>query len=131
MTGRWADLEEIMGTNSAPNISNFEVGVGSALLSLYHSNDERFSSTISALRSDLAKSMSQATIASIQSSHEVMMKFQVLVELEEIAGTINDTSLDREGLTRVLHQRLNVVGALASDKQYLLGLRRAAMQASR
>ena len=120
-----------MGNDTTIDISRFDVGIGSALLSLYHSDSEQFSITISTLRSDLAKSMSQATIASIQSSHEAMLKFQVLSELEEIAGIDNSTALDRESLTRVLHQRLNVVGALASDKQYLLGLRRAAMQASR
>ena len=131
MTGRWADLEELVSGNLTINSSNYNVGIGSALLSLYHEDAERFSSTITTLRQDVARSMSQATVASIQSSHDAMIQFQVLSELEEIAALDSAIAADRDGLIRNLHQRLGIIGALTSDKQYLLGIRRAAMQASR
>jgi serine/threonine-protein kinase ATR len=59
-----------------------------------------------------------------------MLKFHVLTELEMIAGT-DSPDIGREKVLESLNRRLEVVGAYLNDKQYLLGIRRAAMQLSR
>ena len=59
-----------------------------------------------------------------------MLKFHVLTELEMIAGTA-DTTTGRANIIVTLSRRLEVIGAYLNDKQYLLGIRRAAMQLSR
>lgn len=60
-----------------------------------------------------------------------MLKFHVLTELEMIAGTAKDASTERTNILESLSRRLEVIGAYLNDKQYLLGIRRAAMQLSR
>ena len=127
MTGRWANLEDFLIYVSPSDLNQFDIGFASAIHSLYHGNIDRFSSLVYNLRSDLARGTSSSNIASLQSCHEIMLKFQALSELEEIAGLPTENS----SLIGTLDQRLSVVGAFASDKQYLLGVRRAAMQASR
>lgn len=131
MTGNWTHLEELITKASDADLNSFNVAVGSALLSLRNAETDHFWATISRLRADLTRSMSTATIASLQSSHEIMVKLQALSELEEIAGPPVNADFDQASLTNTLTQRLEVIGAFNSDKQYLLGLRRAAMEASR
>ena len=60
-----------------------------------------------------------------------MLKFHVLVELEMIAGTDSAGDIERIQILESLNRRLEVIGAYLNDKQYLLGIRRAAMQLSR
>jgi hypothetical protein len=47
-----------------------------------------------------------------------------------IAGTTNQ-GVERLNILESLNRRLEVLGAYLNDKQYLLGIRRAAMQLSR
>ena len=60
-----------------------------------------------------------------------MLQFHVLTEIETISGTRNKENVDNISLLKSLNQRLNVLGAFLSDKQYILGLRRATMQVSK
>jgi serine/threonine-protein kinase ATR len=60
-----------------------------------------------------------------------MLRLHVLTELEMIAGTAKDSSTELTNILETLNRRLEVIGAYLNDKQYLLGIRRAAMQLSR
>lgn len=66
-----------------------------------------------------------------------MLKLHVLAELEMIAGTDLDShrheaaETNRGRVLETLNNRLEVLGAYLNDKQYILGIRRAAMQISR
>lgn len=110
---------------------NFNVGVGRALRALRHNEVAEFHKIIASLRESLAKDLSPSTTASIQASHDHLVKLHALYEMEAISGTHDQTPRDREVIIETLDRRLDIIGAYTSDKQYLLGLRRAAMTLSR
>jgi serine/threonine-protein kinase ATR len=134
-TGRWHALEKY--TSLAPKDigEDFNVSVGNALLALHKKDMARFTSSIRSLREQIACSISSATSPSLAASHDTILKFHVLTELEMIAGTDNSNAVQsnssRANILDALNRRLEVIGAYLNDKQYLLGIRRAAMQLSR
>ncbi|KAG9191621.1 serine/threonine-protein kinase ATR [Alternaria panax] len=132
--GKWEQLNRLLGTVSVvdSNFSvDFNVGLGRALLALRHKDRVEFQAVIAKLRAFLAKSMSPSTTASVQASHEHLIKLHALYEVETVSGMGDGVTTDREIILENLDRRLNVIGAYTSDKQYLLGLRRAAMTLSR
>ena len=60
-----------------------------------------------------------------------MVKLHALYEIETISGVMTSTPPEREAILENLDQRLDVIGAYTSDKQYLLGIRRATMLVSK
>lgn len=110
--------------------TSFNIGVGSALLALRHRKEAEFVETISMLRDSLAKGLTPSTTSSIHSSHEYLVKLHALYEIEAVSGMTSKTLPEREVLLDNLDRRLDVIGAYTSDKQYLLGVRRAAMSLS-
>jgi len=110
---------------------DFNVGVGRALLALRHRKTTEFQTIIGTLRQSIAKSFSPSTTASIQSCHDQLVKLHALYEIEAVSGMDPRVAPNREVILQNLDQRLNIIGAYTSDKQYLLGIRRAAMTFSR
>jgi len=129
-TGRWLALDKYTSLASKNVGEDFNVSVGHALLALHKKDTNHFTSTVRSLRERIACSISAATSPSIAACHDNMLKFHVLTELEMIAGT-GDPSVSRANVLQSLNRRLEVIGAYLNDKQYLLGIRRAAMQLSR
>jgi len=76
-------------------------------------------------------SLTPTATASLYAAHEHIVKLHTLYELEAISGLSSFTPCDREDILLNLDRRLDILGAYISDKQYLLGVRRAAMQLSR
>jgi len=110
---------------------DFNVGIGRALLALRHNSRPDFQGIIEELRELLAKSMSPSSTTSVQASHDHLVKLHALYEVETISGMSSGIVTDRETVLENLDRRLDIIGAYTSDKQYLLGLRRAAMTLSR
>lgn len=130
-TGRWPALSKY--TSMAPKgmSENFNVRVGHSLLALHAKDGELFQETIKATRKQIANSLSVAATASISDCHDNMLKLHVLTELEMVAGINPGAEVDRPRVLANLNTRLEMIGAYLNDKQYLLGIRRAAMQLSR
>lgn len=132
--GKWEQLERLLGASSDvnPNVFiDFNVGVGLVLLALRHNKKADFQSGIAKLRELLAKSLSPSTTTSVQASHEVLVKLHALYEIEAVSGMSSGGTMKREVILENLDRRLDIIGAYTSDKQYLLGVRRAAMTLSR
>ncbi|KAG4443512.1 hypothetical protein IFR05_000985 [Cadophora sp. M221] len=130
-TGRWATLEKYTSL-APPGIGeDFNVNIGRALLALQKGDEDLFKSSVKSLRVRIARSLSNATTSSLGACHDTMLKLHVLTELEMIAGTGQSPSDHLPGILESLNRRLEVIGAFLNDKQYLLGIRRAAMQLSR
>ena len=110
--------------------SDFNVGIGKALLALRHGKAYDFIHTVNDLRTALSNGLSASVTASLHNSHDHLVKLHTLYELETISGLSSHASSDREVLFENLDRRLDLLGAYTSDKQYLLGVRRAAMQLS-
>ncbi|KAI9851275.1 MAG: serine/threonine-protein kinase M1 [Thelocarpon superellum] len=126
VTGKWKSLEKYLSMCPDPVNADFNLGVAQALVGLCHEEHERFTMTIAQLRRNIAKGLSRAATASLQTCHDDLLKLHVLTDMELIGDPGGDYD-DRTVLTRLLDRRLDVLGAFPAEKQFLLGLRRAAM----
>ena len=117
-------------SHAVASTTNFNIGVGQALVALSEREPGRFLSLIEDLRISIARNLSIANTASLQDCHDAMLKFHVLAEVEAISGLNESTVFDKPKFISSLDQRLDVLGPFLADKQYILGLRRAAMQIS-
>ncbi|KAL9109940.1 MAG: hypothetical protein Q9227_005463 [Pyrenula ochraceoflavens] len=125
-TGKWDRLARLINAASEGGKSgDFSVGIGSALLSLRAGDRKKFQSTVDELRQTISTRLTTGSTTSLQACHESLLKMHALTELERI--TCDDLG-DRDTFSAVMDRRLNILGSYVSDKQYLLGLRRAAMQ---
>src|SRR5690606_16778745 len=102
-----------------------------ALLCLKDGNVEKFREHIQMLRDKVSGSLTYSTTSSLRASHDAMLKCHVLSDLELIADEKLSEDGDRQRVLLALERRLEVLGAYVSDKQYLLGIRRAAMELMR
>lgn len=109
---------------------DFNVGVGKALLALSKTDEVQFRTITAALRRNLSGSLSPSNTNSLQACHDTLVKLHALYEIEAISGIMPSTTLSRETILENLDRRLDVIGAYTSDKQYLLGVRRATMLVS-
>ncbi|KAJ5622049.1 hypothetical protein N7528_005281 [Penicillium herquei] len=137
ITGRWSKLKGYLELCAEQGTGDFNVGIGSALHSLrerHENNDSEvqqdpgaFAKVIDELRLNVAKSLTANSVASLQSCHDDMLRLHALADVEAIAhaGAGNSSYPD---LPAALKRRLDVLGGYIADKQYLLGIRRAAME---
>ncbi|OCK82203.1 hypothetical protein K432DRAFT_473031 [Lepidopterella palustris CBS 459.81] len=133
VTGKWQKLEKILETPAevlSQVSQEFNVGIGKALLALRRKDKDDFLATIASLREGVARGLSPTATASLQACHDHLLKLHVLYEIEAISGLSKSTIADRDAILANLDRRLDVLGAYTSDKQYLLGIRRATMQLS-
>ena len=131
VTGKWEKLSHHLEKNLIAIGDNFDVGIGTALLALQQGREEQFADAMDKLRIQNARSLSIASTSSLQSCHAAMLRFHVLAEVDVISGVHTNATIVKGALNSCLNQRLDILGAYSSDKQYLLGLRRAAMQLSK
>ncbi|OQD80500.1 hypothetical protein PENANT_c035G04418 [Penicillium antarcticum] len=124
--GRWDKLEGYLRLCAEQGTEEFNVGIGSALDALRQKQSSSFTDKINELRLNVARSLTANSVASLQSCHDDMLRLHALSEVESIARVESDRS--HSGLLDTLDRRLDVLGGYLSDKQYLLGLRRATME---
>lgn len=131
-TGRWQTLEKYLRLHSAGDVSEvFNLGVGQALLCLRDGKVDKFREHVQMLRDKVAGSLTYTATSSLRASHDAMLKCHVLTDLEIIVSHSDRGNGDRHETLVTLDRRLEVLGAYVSDKQYLLGIRRAAMELMR
>ncbi|KAJ4298728.1 serine/threonine-protein kinase M1 [Collariella sp. IMI 366227] len=131
-TGRWQTLEKYLRLYNAGDVSEvFNLGVGQALLCLRDGNVGKFKEHVQMLRDKVAGSLTYSTTSSLRTSHDAMLKCHVLSDLEMIADEKLKGDGDQQAVLLALDRRLEVLGAYVSDKQHLLGIRRAAMELTR
>lgn len=129
-TGRWQTLEKYLQLYNAGDITEvFNLGVAQALLCLKQGDLSGFGGYIQTVRDKVASTLSYSATTSLEASHDAMLKCHVLTDLEMIASQKEEH--DQQALLTALERRLEVLGAYVSDKQYLLGIRRAAMETMR
>lgn len=109
---------------------DFNIGIGKALLALSDADFGRFNGMMNQLRYINARSLSATNTTSLQICHSTMLRFHAITEVEAISGVLSD-EVEKTALLSSLNKRLDVLGTFLSDKQYLLGLRRATMQLSK
>ena len=107
--------------------SDFNIGIGRALIALADHEQQTFSTVLDDLRRVTARSLSATNTSSLQTCHDLMLRFHVLTEIDTIGNSSHSIHQDKNRLMTTLDRRLDLVGPFLGDKQYILGLRRAAM----
>jgi len=132
--GKWTQLERILGASSDKIIgttTDFNICVGKALLALYNEDESDFKSLIDTIRGNLSKRLSPSNTNTLQACHDTLVKLHALYEIEAISGVVTPHPPEREKVLENLDLRLDIIGAYTSDKQYILGVRRATMLVSK
>lgn len=130
VTGKWTKLRQYLTAVPDSIGMDFNIGIGSALLALSDADFGRFNDVLDQLRRVNARGLSATNTTSLQICHSAMLRFHAIMEVEAISGVLPD-ECEKSALLSSLNKRLDVLGAFLSDKQYLLGLRRATMQLSK
>jgi len=131
VTGKWEKLRKYLLLSTENLEGDFNVGVGQALLALSEERFDGFSAIVNQLRQNTASGLSATNTSSLQGCHEALLKFHVLTEIEMISDERNVDKAERSSLRTSLDLRLDELGPFLSDKQYILGIRRAVMQLSK
>jgi serine/threonine-protein kinase ATR len=129
-TGKWQILDQFLKSGPGAKSQDFNVGIGRALSAMQWQDKDIFHQTISGLRIDITRGLSVSTTASLAAAHPQIIKLHALYELELISGMAK-LNLEPNVLMDTLDRRLDILGAYTEGKQYLLGLRRAAMGLSK
>ncbi|KAI5464134.1 hypothetical protein BGZ63DRAFT_349688 [Mariannaea sp. PMI_226] len=129
VTGRWPSLAQFTKRFHGNAIQDFNVSLAAIFDDLY---SKRYSSdaigTIRDMREKISSAMNASTTSSLQACHDHLLKCHILTDLEIILkGRDGDAAAHRKTMT-LLDRRLELIGAYVGDKQYILGIRRAAME---
>lgn len=134
-TGRWETVQKYLASYNAGDTTEvFNLGIGQALICLREGRRDQFHGYVQLLRDRVGWSLSWSTTSSLQASHDAMLKAHVLADLELIAekhGVADGDTVNQQDVLTTLNRRLEVIGAYVNDKQYVLGIRRAAMELMR
>ncbi|KAL4902881.1 hypothetical protein BDW74DRAFT_169409 [Aspergillus multicolor] len=122
MTGKWEKMHGYLELCAQKTTADFNIGIGLALDAFRRGNSQQFGEIVNGLRLSVARSLTTNSAASLQSCHDSMLKLHALTEIESVVLH------PHSDLPDALDRRLDVLGGYLSDKQYLLGLRRAAME---
>lgn len=124
-------MEKFIKKYQGDRTENFNVSIGQALVYLQKQWTKAFVNEMRTIRDRVNSSMNFSVTSSLQACHEPMLKCHVLTDLELIAGINNDGSQHPQEILKTLNRRLEVIGSYVSDKQYVLSIRRAAMELMR
>ncbi|KAI0857809.1 phosphatidylinositol 3 [Xylaria cubensis] len=130
-TGRWKTMEKFLSSYQGDPSEDFNASIAQALLYLQRGWTKEFFQTIKAMRERVGSSLTSSTTASLRACHESILRAHVLTDLELIAGTNNDGDQHPQDILKSLSRRLEVLGSYVNDKQYVLSIRRAAMEVLR
>lgn len=92
---------------------------------------DQFTAIVQEIRENIASSMNSSATASLQAAHEQLLRCHVLTDLDIIVASNPTNEEEHRKTMSLLDIRLEVIGAYFNDKQYLLGIRRAAMELMR
>ncbi|CAJ0548046.1 Ff.00g048000.m01.CDS01 [Fusarium sp. VM40] len=132
VTGRWESLSKFTKRFHGDFIEDFNVSIATVFEKLMTKNEPaELTSIMNDIRVKISSSMNVASTSSLQACHDLLLKAHVLTDLEIIVGTKPGYEVARQKTMALLDRRLEVIGAYMNDKQYLLGIRRAAMELRR
>ncbi|KAK2593293.1 serine/threonine-protein kinase M1 [Conoideocrella luteorostrata] len=130
VTGRWEILAKFIARFQGDLMQDFNMSLATLFDSLQREDAfNAFKKTVQDIQDKITSSMTVSATASLTAAHDLLLKCHVLTDLEAIVGTVDEN--DRQRTMALLDGRLEIIGGRFSDKQYLLGVRRAAMELSR
>lgn len=128
VTGRWEMLAKFTDRFQGSTTQDFNMGLASLLRMLHNkANNDAISANIQQMRDKIATSMTTSSTGSLQAAHDIMLKCHVLTDLEVLINMDSGEAQHKKTLA-LLEGRSEIIGAYYADKQYILGIRRAAME---
>ncbi|KAH0357480.1 hypothetical protein KCU83_g998, partial [Aureobasidium melanogenum] len=132
-TERFDILKETLAGLSEDGQTDFNIGVARVLIAMQDKNQDAVSTMVNRLRNIVVKGITSVSGSSLQACHDVLLKLHIVYEIGALSGAIDVPAAQDPAATSILavmDKRLNVIGSYISDKQYLLGIRRAVMRLS-
>ena len=131
-TGRWTSLSKFTKRFNGDVIQDFNVSLATIFDNLHRNRDSKqFVGSIRDMRDKISSAMNTSATASLQACHNQLLKCHILTDLEIIFQDKTGDEVAHRKTIALLDRRLEVIGAYVDDKQYLLGIRRAAMELAR
>ncbi|KAJ8130697.1 hypothetical protein O1611_g2932 [Lasiodiplodia mahajangana] len=127
-TGRWETMQNFVRKYQGDPLEEFNTSIAQALLYLRSKSTQGFFQAIKTMRDRVGSSLTSSMTASLQVCHEPILRAHVLTDLELIAGMSNEGDQHPQDILKSLSRRLEVLGSYVNDKQYVLSIRRAAME---
>lgn len=121
-TCRWTALSKLVSSDPG---DDFSTTLGKVMVQYHQGNPEVCSGLIEDLYKNSALELTPNIITSLENSHDSLRKLHTIDDLRLILGTTPD---DKAATLKILPKRLDILGSNVRDKQYLLSVRRAAMQ---
>ncbi|PHH88274.1 hypothetical protein CDD83_7758 [Cordyceps sp. RAO-2017] len=132
VTGRWESLAKFINRFQGDVVQDFNMSIATLFDDMHkHYSHELFSRTVQSMREKIASEMTASATTSLQAAHDLLLKCHVLTDLELIVRSKAGEEEERRKAVASLDGRLEVIGAYVNDKQYLLGINRAAMELAR
>ncbi|KAG5942731.1 hypothetical protein E4U59_000920 [Claviceps monticola] len=129
-TNRWDSLAKFLVRYQGDIFQDFNISLASLFNSLHRrSSPDTFEKIVRGIQDKIASSMTASVTVSLHAAHDLLLKCHLLTDLEAIVSSDGDR--DRQRTMTLLDGRLEMIGGRFGDKQYLLGVRRAAMELSR
>ncbi|KAG5944560.1 hypothetical protein E4U60_005826 [Claviceps pazoutovae] len=129
-TNRWDSLAKFLVRYQGDIFQDFNMSLASLFNSLHRrSSPDTFEKIVRGMQDKIASSMTASVTVSLHAAHDLLLKCHLLTDLEAIVSSDGDR--DRQRTMTLLDGRLEMIGGRFGDKQYLLGVRRAAMELSR
>lgn len=129
LSEKWEHLDTLLKANLQGNESSFEIHLGRALSALRAEDSETSQDFIQAARQEVVKGLSYSSTGTLDQFHPSMLKLHALSEVESISGAIKEGQFHhpkkKEAFMARLQRRLDLLGASARDKEYILAIRRA------
>ncbi|KAK2852165.1 hypothetical protein FQN49_005303, partial [Arthroderma sp. PD_2] len=131
VTGKWAKLEKLTSGRRNEITSDFNIGIGAALVAFGQGKQEELGKIVDELRLNIARGFTPNSVATFQASHDGTLKLHILTEIDILSSdSYANPSNDRTEVFSILDRRLEMLGGCISDKQYILGIRQAIMDLS-
>ena len=128
VTNRWESVAKFARRFQGSPTQDFNISMATLFQTLQAGRSPSlFFDTLAEIRDSIAATMNPSTTVSLQAAHEQMLKCHVLSDVELMFKAKHGKPADADRIMEVLEGRLGVMGAHFTDKQYLLGIRRALM----
>jgi serine/threonine-protein kinase ATR len=125
MTGDLASLSRQLRVTSESMADDVNIGIGHAIEANNLRNPDRLMQYVTSMRKTITTGMSAASGSSLHGCHTELRRLHILSEIEALNHGTVATQQSMATLFETFEKRLGAVGSYISDKQSILGIRRA------
>jgi serine/threonine-protein kinase ATR len=125
MTGDSASLTRHLKITPESMADDFNVGIGYAIQSNNLTDPDSLMERVTSMRKSITTGMSAANGSSLHGCHAELRRLHILSEIEMLKDGTKETQKSMARIFERFEKRLSAVGSYISDKQSILGIRRA------